>query len=350
MATSTFSGRNYSFNLNVSETSTNADTNTSVVSYSLTVAEGTNTDSYRAFNDGTWSLVIDGATVASSTTWNYDFRGSVTSITLASGTRTITHDSTGAKTLTFSASADGKTPLGTASVSGSTVLTNFNAPAKPVAPTLTRNSAGTTVTVVSAIPSSDATITNYDLRWSYDAATWTTVTGIGTDRTGTVTVTATSTVYVQTRAVSAQGNGTWSNSTSIVGIPTAPATIATTRNGRNVDVTAGSSTGSGITDYKVQYSTNAGSTWSTAVTMTSQAYTYSNLTPALTYLFRVYSTNSIGNSGYTTSSGVFVPAGGKRWDGSAWVASTIGRRWDGTAWVDLTTAKRWDGSAWTDLS
>jgi hypothetical protein len=79
-------------------------------------------------------------------------------------------------------------------------------------------------------------------------------------------------------------------------------------------------------------------------------YTYTNLTPALTYLFRVFATNSIGSSDFTESSGVFVPAGGKRWDGSAWTAAAVGRRWDGSAWVDLTVAKRWDGSSWGDLS
>jgi hypothetical protein len=74
------------------------------------------------------------------------------------------------------------------------------------------------------------------------------------------------------------------------------------------------------------------------------------LTPALFYQFRVYAVNPAGNSAARTSSNLFVSAGGKRWDGSAWVASTTSKRWNGSAWVDLTVAKRWSGSAWVDLS
>lgn len=347
----TFSGRDARLRLTVTETSTNSAANTSVVTWSLTLSEQGDTDFYRNFHDGTYSVVIDGTTVKNITDWDYDLRGSATSVSLGSGTRTITHGTNGSKTISVSASANGQSPLGSASVSGSLALTDFVfVPSAPAAPSLTRNSAGTSVTVVSAVASSAVSVTDYDLRWSYNGSTWTTVTGIGTDRTHVVTVTSTSTVYVQTRAISSEGTGAWSNSSSVVGVPTAPATITATRTGRDVTVTAGSATGSGISSYSVQYSTNGGSTWSTAVTMTSQAHTYTALTPALTYVFRVYATNSIGNSATTQSADVFVPAGGKRWTGSAWTAASIGRRWDGSAWTDLTIAKRWNGSAWTDLS
>jgi hypothetical protein len=74
------------------------------------------------------------------------------------------------------------------------------------------------------------------------------------------------------------------------------------------------------------------------------------LTVAQTYVFRVYAVGDGTNTSYTTSAGIFVPAGGKRWDGSAWNSASTGKRWDGSAWVDLGTAKRWDGSNWVDLS
>lgn len=40
----------------------------------------------------------------------------------------------------------------------------------------------------------------------------------------------------------------------------------------------------------------------------------------------------------------------KRWDGGAFVDTSIERRWDGSNWVDLTIAKRWDGSSWVDIA
>jgi hypothetical protein len=171
---------------------------------------------------------------------------------------------------------------------------------------------------------------------------------MGLDRTIDVTgLTNTQVYYYQTRAVNAEGNGAWSASTISNG---APASITAVRTGRNVAVTAGNATGSGITGYFVQYSTNAGSSWSAAQAMTSQAYTYTSLTAGLTYLFRVYAAAPSGDTGKTVSGSVFVPAGGKRWNGSAFVSTSTGKRWNGSAWIDLTIAKRWNGSNWIDLS
>jgi hypothetical protein len=84
--------------------------------------------------------------------------------------------------------------------------------------------------------------------------------------------------------------------------------------------------------------------------MTGQTHTYTALAGALTYVFRVFSSNLIGDSSYTTSAPLFVPAGGKRYNGSAFVDAATAKRWNGSSWVEITTAKRWSGSAWTDLS
>jgi hypothetical protein len=84
--------------------------------------------------------------------------------------------------------------------------------------------------------------------------------------------------------------------------------------------------------------------------MTSQSFTYSSLTAGQTYLFRVYSTNAIGNSDYAVSAPLFVPAGGRRYDGTTFTPTATAKRWNGTDWVDLTTAKRWTGSTWADLT
>jgi len=170
---------------------------------------------------------------------------------------------------------------------------------------------------------------------------------------------ATTAYYFRVKAVNADGTK-YSSVTSIrPGVPTAPASLTYVKTGRNVALTATASSGSGggtISSYSVQYRTSSdgGSNWGSwgnTQTMTSLQYTYSLLPPALTYDFRVFSTNELGNS-LTTSIAApfFVAAGGKRWNGTAFVATQTAKRWTGTAWIDLTVAKRWNGSSWVDLS
>jgi hypothetical protein len=229
-------------------------------------------------------------------------------------------------------------------------MTNFvRLPTAPATgPTLSRNAAGTTVTILSGTATSPVAISSYQYQQSTDGTTWGTATTVATPSATTdiVGLTATQVYYYQTRAVSSEGNGPWSATKYTAG---APATITATRTGRNVAVVAGNANGT-VSDYYVQYSINAGVDWTTPVVMTAQAYTYSSLTVAQTYVFRVYAVGDGTNTSYTTSAGIFVPAGGKRWDGSAWNSASTGKRWDGSAWVDLGTAKRWDGSNWVDLS
>jgi hypothetical protein len=348
-----FSGRDFKMRLAVNETSTNTAANTSVVSWSLKVFEDGDVDAFRNFNDGVWNVYIDNVRVSRSTTWNYNFEGSVTTLTLASGTRTITHDADGSYVIDVSADVDGKSPLGVASKSGTLTLTDFSRPpsAPPSSPTVTRASDGLSLTITSAVAESAVSVSDYEAQFqAVGSSTWTPV-SLGTDRVGTTSVpSSTSSYHVETRAISSEGSGGWSATTTIAGLPTAPASISTSRTGRNVTVTSGSSTGTGITSYSVQYSTNDGSTWSSAVTMVSQTHTYASLTAGQTYLFRTYSTNSIGNSATTVSSSVFVPAGGRRFDGSTFTPTATAKRWDGSAWVDITTAKRWTGTTWGDLS
>lgn len=332
----------------LTESSLDSANNTSVVTATLQINPPSDSGSYNLNSgDNSYSLTFDGTTYTGN--YTFDFRTNRTTKVLKTVSKTVTHNADGTKSVSAYGSSTAS-PLGSASITTKTLtLTDFTRlPSAPATPTLTRTSTGTSVTVTSAVASSPVTITQYDLRWSYDNATWTTVSSIGTDRTATLTVTSTATVYVQTRGVSSEGDGAWSGSSSIVGVPTAPASIDTARTGRNVTVTAGSATGSGITGYSVQY--NDGSGWSTPVVMVSQSHTYTNLPGSKTYTFRVFASNAIGDSAYTTSGALFVPAGGKRYNGTAFVDTATAKRWDGVAWVEITTAKRWSGSAWTDLS
>lgn len=137
--------------------------------------------------------------------------------------------------------------------------------------------------------------------------------------------------------------------------PLAPASCTASVSARNVTVTSGVADDTGrpaISSYQVERTNNDGVTWSgTQYTMDgSRQYVYSNLDGGKYYKFRTRAVNSEGAGAWTESASTFVPAGGRRWDGSAWTPTTIARRWDGSAWVDLTIAKRWNGSAWVDLT
>lgn len=137
--------------------------------------------------------------------------------------------------------------------------------------------------------------------------------------------------------------------------PGAPSSCTVSVSGRNATVTSGTADVTGkpaITSYQVERTNNDGVTWSGTVnTMDgSRQYVYSSLDGGKYYKFRTRAVNSEGAGAWTESASTFIPAGGKRWDGSAWQVTTTAKRWTGSAWVDLTIAKRWSGSAWVDLS
>jgi len=327
-------------------TTDDAANNRTLVDASFTVSKANGFSP--TFGNGTWGVSIAGTN--SPTSYYFTISQNETK-SVHSYSAYVNHnaDGTGSAAISVSGGISG-TSWTTTTGSTTLTLTDYNrSPAAPsAAPTATRNDAGTTITVLSATATSPITITDYEYRQSTNNSTWGSAISMGTDRTIDVTsLTNTQVYYYQTRAVNADGPGAWSTSQISNG---APATITATRTGRNVAVTAGNATGSGITGYYVQYSTNSGSTWSTAQIMTSQAYTYTSLTPALTYLFRVYAAAPSGDTGKTVSAGIFVPAGGKRWNGSAFISTSTAKRWNGSAWIDLTVAKRWNGSTWTDLS
>jgi hypothetical protein len=290
--------------------------------------------------------------------WEYDYRTNRNTQVLKTVTKTITHNADGTKSVSGNGSANavGGT-LGSASISTKTLtLTDIlRLPAAPSgSPTMSRVSPYTSITVTSQVADSGMPVTDYEYQSSTDGSTFGSAISMGTDRVATFTGTATQIYYFKTRAISSEGIGPWSTIGTSAGIPTAPSGISATRSTNDVTVTVSPSSsngGSAITGYGVQSSSD-GITWSSPQTVGSSggSTVFMDLAPALTYTFRAYATNAVGNSAFATSSGVFIPAGGKRWNGSAWNATTIGRRWTGTEWTNITVARRWNGTDWTELS
>jgi hypothetical protein len=102
--------------------------------------------------------------------------------------------------------------------------------------------------------------------------------------------------------------------------------------------------------YNIQYSQNGG-TFTSAGTGTSPKV-ITGLTPGSNYVFRVFATNQSndGAGAYADSTSVFLPSGGKRYDGASYIPTQTAKRYDGSAWQTIVTAKRYDGTSWVNLT
>lgn len=147
-------------------------------------------------------------------------------------------------------------------------------------------------------------------------------------------------------------SGTWSWNT----VPTAPSSISTSLSGTTVTVTRGTSTTTTegpITSYRIQRreSTNGVTfgSWSASEAMSSTTFTYTGLTPARYYQFRVFARNNAGDSVATVSSTVFVAAITRYTTQGVFTVLTKLKKYDGTAWQNITQAKRWNGTSWVTI-
>lgn len=221
--------QNFTLNLVVTEFSTNPTNNTSVVNYDLYINPPGGWEAYNLTSSNQTYYVkfrINGTlTTIASGNFTYDFRApndNVNKYIVNDGRYTITHGADGA--LTFKATAQATTTnsaIGDGTIAEyDVVLTDFSrVPAAPAAPTLALNANPMAIDITSAV-SADLTpagpaLTDYEYQISTDGATWQTPVSMGLDRTATFTSTEPTTYYVQTRAVSSEGNGAWSPSSNL---------------------------------------------------------------------------------------------------------------------------------------
>lgn len=149
-------------------------------------------------------------------------------------------------------------------------------------------------------------------------------------------------------------SGSISGQYSYVEGPTEPQSVSVTAlPGGQARVTyAGPSSngGSAIEDYVVQRATNSSFTSGVAeASDTNGDYTFTGLTPGVTYWFRVCARNGVTNSAGTRgpwSSTVSkqMLSGGRVWNGSSWVTATF-KVWNGSSWAN-GSVRVWDGNSW----
>lgn len=139
--------------------------------------------------------------------------------------------------------------------------------------------------------------------------------------------------------------------------PDAPSSVTPTLNAdKSITVTSNVvNSPAGTATYYVAYSSNGGSTWSSDVTISGNARSYTFAAGTLefgkTYKFRMKASNTDGTSAYTsTTLDTFLPIGGRKYDGTTWPAMATAKKHDGTNWNTFTIAKRHDGTNWVNLS
>lgn len=139
--------------------------------------------------------------------------------------------------------------------------------------------------------------------------------------------------------------------------PSAPSSVVATVNSNKTVTVAisgvtvpGGTPAAGTRTYYSAYSMD-GAAYTGLQSSASTSITFTGLLPGHYYTFSGYATNSDGTGGTVYSSpAVFIPAGGKRYDGTVWVLATSAQKFNGTTMTSITTAKRYDGAAWVNLS
>ena len=176
-------------------------------------------------------------------------------------------------------------------------------------------------TVTWTAPSANgSTITGYEVRYSTNGGTtWTSAGANFSSSPATVTGLANGTSYVfDVAAIDANGTGAYSTASSPVTpstTPGVPTSVSLTRGDGQVSLTwsAPADGGATITGYDVEWSGDAGATWSTplssATTSAATAATVTGLTNGTGYIFRIAAINANGTGTFTDASGTMTPAG-----------------------------------------
>ena len=251
-------------------------------------------------------LILTGYKIQRST----DGGSSWSTIVSNTGSTATTYSNTGlAPSTTYTYRVFAITPLVTSSPSNTASATTFSVIQSPQPPTgLTATAASSSQISLSWTAPTDnggSPITGYKIYRSTSSGTETAYVNLGNVNSYTNTiVTPGVTYFYKVAAINALGVSPQSNeaSATAITVPTAPQNLQATAGTTNVTLswnTPSNNGGSAITGYKIERSTNSGSTWSVLVSNTgSTGTTYSNtgLSPDTTYLYRVSAINSAGTS------------------------------------------------------
>ena len=122
-------------------------------------------------------------------------------------------------------------------------------------------------------------------------------------------------------------------------LPSAPTGLTVTAGNAQASLSWTAPTGviaqAPITDYREQYSTNNGTTWTTftAAASTATSATVTGLTNGTAYLFRVAAVNGVGTGAYTAASSSVTPAAGTPPNAPTSLTATAGNAQIALSWT-----------------
>jgi hypothetical protein len=170
-----------------------------------------------------------------------------------------------------------------------------------------------------ASPISDY-IVQYSTSSTFASSVTTFSDGVSTDTSTTVTdLLASTTYYFRVASVNQVGQSGWSSivSATTAGIPSQIEAPTSSSGDRTFTISwsnPSSNGNSAVTSYSVQYSSNGGSSWSTAEVFSTGSTEFTNRTKTwvlnngVSYVGRVLATNAVGSSPYSSASIARTPA------------------------------------------
>jgi hypothetical protein len=207
----------YTLRLTANEANIQEGNNSSAVSWDLRIIRNSGTAFNLNSNGLSYSVVINGATVASGST-SYDFRSTSVLVLSTGTTGQIAHNADGSRSVGVSGAISGPGPITGGSAGGTLTLSDFSRP--PLAPaSCTVSVSGRNATVTSGV--ADVTnrpaITSYQVeRTTPNETAWSgTVNTMDGSRQFTYTgLEGGKTYRFRTRAVNSEGAGAWTESAS----------------------------------------------------------------------------------------------------------------------------------------
>lgn len=288
--TSSKSSNGYSITLTITTRSQSQSSNSSVLNWSLYV---NNPSNHYANAKSTGNVKVGGATVWSISGTTVHTGGAGQKKLISSGTRTVSHDSSGRASVAVSASfrTDNQSSgwsIPTRSVSGTYSPASLarlpNAPGKV---TTSRNSSTREITATVPVANGNGSkITGYQIRRRYYSngswGSWSTSTADSRRQIKFTPSLSVSRVDLQGRAQTAAGWGPWSattnlSSTYLADLPKAPGKVSATKNASTRQITAtcptATANGTTITGYQIDrryYIDGKWGSWTTSNTDSSR--------------------------------------------------------------------------------
>ena len=279
----------------------NAVANTSLVSWSLRLYRGSTQEPFN--NAGTpWSVSGPGGSSGTFPAYRFGSTGSGTNyssvpvggfVEIASGSETVAHNANGTKSVTFSGSHAAGATLGTATIGSNTftLTTLTQAPGVPstVALAYTSDTAAN-LSWVDTSASNGQPVTN-QIQTSINGGTFTQVLSISAASSVVLANAANRKLVARVRATNTAGSSAYSaSSNAVFTTPAAPTNVSAAKDSA-LDITVSWTPNVAYVEHQhvVEFSTNAGSTWTALATVAAGTSTFKHVAPnaALVHVYRV---------------------------------------------------------------